>query len=108
LPTRERNTGMFLVGILAAFGMNYLWEIFKLPGYDVRVLQLPQGSHPTYLGADDVLLLAIGFIFLIGGRKNRELIAFGLGWIVGIIVTKVFEYANTNTTGLITPGSFAL
>jgi hypothetical protein len=99
---------MFLIGILAAMGANYLWEIFKLPGYDMRVFNLPTTTHPTSFGADDLLLIGIGAIIIILGRKNREIALFGIGWIFGIVLTKILEMENTNTAGLITPGSFAL
>lgn len=101
-------SGFLLIGVLAGIGANYLWEIFRLPGYGIKITDLPASSHPNALGLDDVLLMLVGFLIMIAGRKDRKTMMFGLGWIIGVVLTKFFEFADTNATGLITPGSFAL
>lgn len=105
------NLENFVFGLFAAMGANYVWEVLRIPPYGYRAFRLTTGTefpnaHEVWLGFDDLLLFGIGVVIILAGRKHKELISFGLGWIIGIGLTKVFEVFQNPPS--ISPASFAL
>lgn len=99
--------GFLLIGWLTGMGLKYLWEVLRLPGYGIKIFQLPSTSHTNYLGADDLALLILGVAIILVAKRDRETIAFGLGLLLGIGTSKAFEVFDTTAAGIITPASFA-
>jgi hypothetical protein len=83
--------------MLAGFGLNYMWEAFRLPGYGVIAYNQPLGVSVTggniYLGADDVAQIILGGAVAVAGArtKNATLTGLGVGTAVGVATTKAFE-----------------
>jgi len=82
-------------GTFVGFGVNYLWEVFRLPGYGVEVVPIGDGQ---YLGADDLAEIAIGGVIAIAGSgiipkttRNYHYVGLGTGIIAGTLLTKLFE-----------------
>jgi hypothetical protein len=85
-------------GILEGLGTKYVWMAFQLPGYGIGVISGIKGPNGNIIGigADDVLLYAVGAgIAIYGWRKGEsEYIAQGLGFAGGVALEKIFEYLN--------------
>lgn len=99
--------GFLVIGWLAGMGLKYLWEVLRLPGYGIKLFQLPTTSHTNFVGADDLGLWILAFLIMAAGRGDRETIGFGLGFLLGVLTSKLFEIYDTNPAGIITPASFA-
>jgi len=106
-----------IAGILSALAVSWLWQLFQLPGDNIRVFRIYggqgqgglNGTAEDWLGADNLGLLLVGFAMVIAGRKHTDLQAYGIGWIIGIMVLKLgLELFNTNPAGIINPGAYPM
>jgi hypothetical protein len=100
--------GWLVIGWLTGMGLKYLWEVLRLPGYGIKLFNLPATSHPNTIGADDLALWLIGVLIIVANRKDRFTVLFGVGFIAGLLTSKLFEVYDTTPAGIITPASFAL
>src|SRR5271157_1397236 len=111
-----RSFPLIIAGLLSALAINWLWGIMRLPGYNYRVFKIyggqgqggVTGTAEDWMGADNLALILVGVAMVIAGRKSG-LGAFGMGWILGIVILKLgLELFNTNPAGLTNPASYAL
>ncbi len=90
------------VGVLAGMGTNYVWSALKLPGYGKVAFQIGtrQDGEPLHMGWDDVIELVLGGTTIGVGywKKRGNVIAGGVGFIGGVLVTKLFEAFGAGIT----------
>jgi hypothetical protein len=87
-----------LGGFLGGIALDYLWERFKGPGYEVIVTPMGKMLVPPYeaiyLGRDDVYELIISSGVAVGGYAlhRKGVMLFGLGMDLGVLTSKLSEY----------------
>lgn len=107
------NALWLLIGVLAGMGWKYLTNALRIPPYGVQLIRItpgagqggPANTHEVWLGLDDAIWLALGVGIIALAKKDKSTISFGVGFILGILLVKLFEvYQNPPS---ISPVSFA-
>ena len=95
------------VGVLSGLGTDYLWSTLKLPGYGQIAfpIGLRNDGESLDMGVDDLIEIGIGGAVTAYGvyrkakKKNgTNTIVGGLGFIGGVLLTKVFEKYGAGVT----------
>lgn len=90
------------VGVLAGMGTDYIWSALKLPGYGQIAFNIGkrQDGQPLDMGYDDLIELGMGGIVTVYGcwKKRGNVTAGGVGFIGGVLITKLLEAYGAGVT----------
>ncbi len=99
------------VGALAGMGTDYVWSALKLPGYGKAAFRIGtrQDGQPLEMGYDDLIELGIGGVTVGVGywKKRGNIMAGGVGFIGGILITKLLEVFGAGVTPVHPPSETA-
>ena len=92
---KTKKVRNIVIGFVAGYVANYIWEEYKLFGYGQTVFKISDEEvMGKYIGQDDLILVGIGVALYYFGYKN-----YAIGWILAQIVAKAIEMNTPIPTG---------
>jgi len=102
-----RGKSDIVIGAIAGYILDYVWQAMALPGFGTKVFQLTAQSatmNESWLGYDELAEIGIG-IAIATLFKHKY---FGLGIVAGIVIKKLIEIFTVATTSSTTASQSGL